>query len=347
MSFKLATPSPNRLLSQHTRSIFTTIMPAKPITPPFNDSPALASFHDHLSHSRRIVAVLGAGLSAASGLPTFRGAGGLWRTHNATDLATPEAFDHDPGFVWQFYSYRRHMALNAKPNRAHLALAELARRNSNFITLSQNVDGLSPRAAHPAEQLKLLHGSLYDLKCLDQHTCGYRESNNYTDPITPALAIPQSSTDPTATTTTISNPTSSTPTSNPLINGLDISNATHSLPSIPQSQLPHCPKCKTNLLRPGVVWFGEALPTTVLSDISRFFSDPAPIDLVIVVGTSGTVYPAAGFAEQARRKGAKVAVVNPDPSTGENADWWFCGGAEDAVPAMLRPVVGEIAEFQG
>lgn len=101
----------------------------------------LESFTQHLQSSTRILALLGAGLSASSGLPTFRGAGGLWRTHDAMSLATPEAFSRDPGLVWQFYSYRRHMALKAKPNRAHLALAELARRMDGFLTLSQNVDG--------------------------------------------------------------------------------------------------------------------------------------------------------------------------------------------------------------
>jgi NAD-dependent deacetylase sirtuin 5 len=101
----------------------------------------LQNFQEHLSKSTRILALLGAGLSASSGLPTFRGAGGLWRTHEATQLATPEAFARDPGLVWQFYSYRRHMALKAKPNPAHYALAELARKREGFITLSQNVDG--------------------------------------------------------------------------------------------------------------------------------------------------------------------------------------------------------------
>lgn len=101
----------------------------------------LESFQEHLNKSTRILALLGAGLSASSGLPTFRGAGGLWRTHEATDLATPEAFSANPGLVWQFYSYRRHMALKAKPNPAHYALAELARKREGFLTLSQNVDG--------------------------------------------------------------------------------------------------------------------------------------------------------------------------------------------------------------
>lgn len=101
----------------------------------------LQSFSDYLKGCNRILALLGAGISAPSGLPTFRGAGGLWRSHEAEDLATPEAFEENPDLVWQFYSYRRHMALKAKPNRAHYALAELARRNKDFITLSQNVDG--------------------------------------------------------------------------------------------------------------------------------------------------------------------------------------------------------------
>jgi NAD-dependent deacetylase sirtuin 5 len=104
----------------------------------------LEEFQAHLNKSTRIIALLGAGVSASSGLPTFRGAGGLWRTHEATQLATPEAFARNPGLVWQFYSYRRHMALNVKPNPCHYALAELARKKPGFITLSQNVDGTFP-----------------------------------------------------------------------------------------------------------------------------------------------------------------------------------------------------------
>lgn len=106
---------------------------------PRND---LESFASHLNSSARILALLGAGLSAASGLPTFRGAGGLWRSHDAMSLATPEAFQSDPGLVWQFYSYRRHMALQARPNPAHYALAELAKCKKGFVALSQNVDGM-------------------------------------------------------------------------------------------------------------------------------------------------------------------------------------------------------------
>lgn len=104
----------------------------------------LQSFSEHLKSSRRILALLGAGLSASSGLPTFRGAGGLWRSYNAMELATPASFKRDPGLVWQFYNYRRHMSLQVEPNKAHYALAELSRRKNEFITLSQNVDGTIP-----------------------------------------------------------------------------------------------------------------------------------------------------------------------------------------------------------
>lgn len=100
-----------------------------------------ASFVTHLKSSSRILALLGAGLSAASGIPTFRGPGGFWREHNATDLATPEAFAKDPALLWQFYNHRRHMALKAAPNRAHMALARLARKKPEFLVISQNIDG--------------------------------------------------------------------------------------------------------------------------------------------------------------------------------------------------------------
>lgn len=108
-------------------------------TPRLNN---LALFHQKLASANRILAICGAGLSAASGLPTFRGAGGLWRNYEATDLATPEAFAEDPGLVWLFYAYRRHMALQAKPNAGHYALAELAKRKEGFLCLTQNVDGM-------------------------------------------------------------------------------------------------------------------------------------------------------------------------------------------------------------
>lgn len=326
------------IILQHLKKHTSTRM-ASTVSDPNAKSAMLEDFHAHLLKSRRIVALLGAGLSASSGLPTFRGAGGLWRTHDATSLATPQAFAADPAFVWQFYSYRRHMALNAKPNAAHHALSQLAKSTTDFLALSQNVDGLSQRAHHPPSKLKLLHGNLFDLKCTDQK-CGYKEPNNTTDPIVPALAIPQNGQDPTATATETNTHT------NPLIRGLDISNPNHALPSIPTASLPHCPRCRKSLLRPGVVWFGESLPHDVLSDVDAFFSADEPVDLMLVVGTSSAVYPAAGYTQIARAKGARIAVVNPDPGSGRaldgKRDWFFCGDAAEVLPEMLRPVVGDV-----
>jgi NAD-dependent SIR2 family protein deacetylase len=108
----------------------------------YGPSTDVSEFHEVLKSSKRILALCGAGLSAASGLGTFRGAGGMWRNHQATSLATPEAFEQDPGLVWLFYSYRRHKALQAKPNAGHYALTELSKKlPDGFITLTQNVDG--------------------------------------------------------------------------------------------------------------------------------------------------------------------------------------------------------------
>ncbi|KAF2830670.1 DHS-like NAD/FAD-binding domain-containing protein [Ophiobolus disseminans] len=293
----------------------------------------LESFQEHLTKSTRILALLGAGLSASSGLPTFRGAGGLWRTHDAVQLATPGAFQADPGLVWQFYSFRRHMALKAKPNPAHYALAELARKREGFLTLSQNVDGLSPRAHHPTSQLKLLHGSLFDVKC-SEFFCSHMERNNYTDPIVPALAIPTDESDPTTTDAIQARE-------------LDISDENVDLPELTHSHLPKCPTCKRGLLRPGVVWFGEALPRDVLSDVDAFMSRPEKIDLIMVIGTSARVYPAAGYVDSARMKGARVAIINMDkndvPAVGLcDGDWFFQGDAAQIVPELLRNVIGEV-----
>ena len=344
----------------------------------------LASFTEYLQGSTRIMALLGAGISAASGLPTFRGAGGMWRTYDAVSLATPQAFRSDPGLVWQFYSYRRHMALNAKPNRAHLALAELANRRAGFLTLSQNVDGLSPRAGHPAKQLKLLHGSLYDIKCFN---CDYIRRDDFSDPVAPVLAMPDDASKmheslraqsrqkiavglsdaiekraaeiraATATgsegcpetkpTTGISQTAS---TKKPiLIKGADISDINVPIAKISAEELPHCPKCKTGLLRPGVVWFGEALPEDVIESIDEWIRSTPKIDLMLVIGTSSKVYPAAGYTEVARRKGARVAVINMDEGDAfglKTGDWFFQGDAGEIVPEILKSVIGEIKPLE-
>ena len=230
----------------------------------------LATFQDHLKKSSRILALCGAGLSASSGLPTFRGKGGLWRTHDAISLADPDAFEEDPGLVWQFYSYRRHMSLQAAPNPAHYALAELARKVPGFQTLTQNVDGLSQRADHPRSQLQLLHGTLFDVKCASE-SCGYIRED-FTDPIVPALAIPTSGIDPTTKEA----------------REQDISDIAVPIAKLKTDDLPQCPKCNKELLRPGVVWFGESLPVAVLENVEDYLA-AGKIDLMIVIGTSAKV----------------------------------------------------------
>lgn len=216
------------------------------------------------------------------------------------------------------------MAGRARPNGAHAALAELGRRRPESLCCSQNVDGLSTRAGHPKEGLALLHGSLSTVRC-SGFDCDYVEEGNFEDPIVPALALPEGE-------------------------GQDISDAEVPLREVAAHDLPRCPRCKNNLLRPGVVWFGEALPGDTLRKVEGWMGDQQGIDLLIVVGTSASVYPAAGYIMAARQKGARVAVVNterPDTAAGmlESGDWFFQGDAGTILPRILESVVGRVENF--
>ncbi|KAK8001596.1 Sir2 family protein [Apiospora marii] len=291
--------------------------------PPSNN---IAEFQRLLKHSDRILALCGAGLSAASGLPTFRGAGGLWRNHESTSLATPEAFEKDPALVWLFYSWRRHLALKAKPNAGHYALAELAKRNKNFMCLTQNAY-LRARGTRP-DMLRMLHGNLFDVKCFDKK-CGYIEPNNLRDPLCPSLA-----------------PASEEYPADKVMPLLDPKQPT---PKIKREDLPQCPSCKrsskTSLLRPGVVWFGEALPEGMLDEVDEWVAKDRGIDLMLVIGTSAGVYPAAGYTEKARRKGARIAVINPDRSARAGLgcrDFFFEADAAEILPQLLENVIGKL-----
>ena len=130
---------------------------------------------------------------------------------------------------------------------------------------------------------------------------------------------------------------------------LDISDENVPVPHIEVKDLPHCPECQTGLLRPGVVWFGEALPSDTLDAIDKFIEEDKPIDLIMVIGTSAKVYPAASYVDVARQKGARVAVVNMDradapggPNGLVEGDWFFQGDAGVLVPEMLKTVIGEL-----
>ena len=216
--------------------------------------------------------------------------------------------------------------------------------------------GLSQRAGHPASQLHLLHGSLFDVKCTSFY-CNYFQQDNFTDPIVPALAIPQESVqpNPSGTDVTGAEATSSLYGAMQSANegsqashDVDISDATVSIPQIPRSQLPKCPHCHDGLLRPGVVWFGERLPEATMQAVESFIDESEKIDLILVIGTSAKVWPAAGYVDEAREKGARVAVVNTDtadtPAGGlEDGDWFFQGDAGVIVPEILKSVIGEVS----
>lgn len=282
----------------------------------------------------RVLALCGAGLSAASGLATFRGsAGALWHSHDPMKLATAQAFAADPGLVWRFYAYRRHMALAARPNAGHYALAALARAlPGGFLCLTQNVDGLSQRAGHPPASLRTLHGSLFDLRCVraDVRTgfdsrggppCDYIRHDDFTDPLCPALAAAAA--------------------------GIDETAFGQPLPHIPARALPHCPQCNA-LLRPGVVWFGQTLDPAVMADISQWIA-AGKIDLMLVIGTMADVYPAAGYITAARRAGAVTAIVNLDVASSGGGlsellagDFAFGGSAADLLPELLEPLIGKL-----
>jgi NAD-dependent SIR2 family protein deacetylase len=210
------------------------------------------------------------------------------------------------------------------------------------------MSGLCARAGHPPRQLANLHGSLFDLKCSDED-CGYVERDNWTDPIVPALAIPRehapepaSTRDGTAATSNLLGALSGSLAGKEL----DIANAEVALPRVEPQDLPSCPQCKKSLLRPGVVWFGEPLPEDTLEAIDRWIG-AGKIDLMLVIGTSAQVYPAAGYVSIAQSRGARVAVVNMDGADqgGMNLgdrDWFFQGDAGELLPRLFYPVIGNL-----
>lgn len=215
--------------------------------------------------------------------------------------------------------------------------------------------GLSQRASHPLEQLHLLHGNLFTVKCTSFY-CKYSRDNDFTDPIVPALAIPRNFPEPVPS----SDDKTGEQASKSLYQAmgreqeegqreeteLDISDERVPLEPLPRDVLPQCPECKEGLLRPGVVWFGEALPSHTLDFVDDWLSQ-GKIDLMLVIGTSSRVWPAAGYVDKARSKGARVAVVNMDPNDmGKGKltsnDWFFEGDAGAIVPEILSSVIGEV-----
>ncbi|KAI0728202.1 DHS-like NAD/FAD-binding domain-containing protein [Fomitopsis betulina] len=285
-------------------------------------------FREAFKTSNHIVVIAGAGLSAASGIPTFRDGGGMWRSLDAASLATPEAFSQNPSLVWQFYHYRRTKALEAKPNCAHDIIAKMsvpaylkkvAPSAKSFHLVTQNVDRLSVmalqstvdrltpapdvlpgRLVYPASILEM-HGKIYDVKCT---ACDYC-SEDRTDPLCPALGAADAS-------------------------FKDYQDAGSREINIPIDELPRCPACGA-LARPGVVWFGEK--PYHLDEINSIVYKA---DMCLVIGTSSTVRPASTYAYRVQRRGGKVAVFNLDPSEkDERADFVFPGGCEAILPLLF------------
>jgi len=224
-----------------------------------------------------VVVLTGAGVSAESGVPTFRGADGLWRTYRAEDLATPHAFASDPQLVWEWYQWRRELVAACRPNPAHEFIARLEREHrGDFLLVTQNVDGLHRLAG--SEQLVEVHGNLWEVRCT---SCG-RSREDRTVPF----------------------------------------------PELP----PRCDECR-GLLRPGVVWFGEALPEAALA---RAFASAERCEVMLVVGTSAVVYPVAYLPQLAKRAGAYVIEVNPDetPLTALADESWR-GKAGEVLGGLL------------
>jgi len=205
-----------------------------------------------------LLVLTGAGVSAESGLPTYRGSGGLWRSHAFERLASPEGFHADPALVWRFYSERREAALAARPNAGHRALAEVERRmGERFLLATQNVDGLHRRAG--SERLIEIHGRLLGTRCSG---CSRPESKDET--------------------------------------------------AYPEGTVPRCEECGAPL-RPAVVWFGEALDPDHLEAVDRFLERWRGARLLfLAAGTSGAVWPAAGFVDVARARGAETWLVNAE-----------------------------------
>ena len=216
---------------------------------------------------------------------------------------------------------------------------------------------------HPSSRLHLLHGSLFNVRCTSFY-CDYTEQNNFTDPIVPALSIPTEGAQPTPSksdktgaeaTSALYSSMRQSNTEAGTMKELDISDDRIQIPHIPLGDLPHCPKCKDGLLRPGVVWFGEPLPNNTITAVENFMNEPKDvnepsrpkkIDLILVIGTSAKVYPAAGYIHGAKAQGARLAVINmdraDDPGVRDGVDWFFQGDAGEIVPAILRPVIGDI-----
>ncbi len=247
----------------------------------------LASDTDALQFdlAMRVFVITGAGVSAESGIPTFRGKDGYWRNLNPAKLATPEAFARDPGLVWQWYRERRQGIRSAQPNPAHQAIAKLAQHAREFLLVTQNVDDLHPRAGSPKEKMVQIHGDIFVTRC-SRCDFQFRDTGRGGSPEPPAPL--------------------------PAERGRLESIASTSSGEREEEDidLPRCPRCSV-LMRPGVVWFGEQLPWDELRRVENYL-EAGPCDFVIVAGTTATFGYIIDWALRARANDGKLIEVNPE-----------------------------------
>ena len=229
-----------------------------------------------ITHSKRITALTGAGISAESGVPTFRGSGGIWRNYQVTGVATPQAFTRDPELVWEFYNWRRNLISKVTFNPGHTALVKLEKHVNDFTLITQNVDGLHREAG--SRKLLEIHGNLWEVKCTQCDLLTMDRSQN-------------------------------------------------------MGTLPKCSKCG-GLLRPHVVWFGESLDPDI---IRKAIEASQNCELMLIVGTSGVVQPAASLAYQAKAEGSVVAEINIEqtPQSG-HMDFVLTDPAGKILPMLVE-----------
>lgn len=244
------------------------------------DLPLPPALLDLLARARRVVAFSGAGMSAESGVPTFRDAqAGLWASYRPEELATPEAFAADPKRVQDWYAWRMDLMARARPNAGHLALAALAKR-VEVVVVTQNVDGL--HAAAGSTDIVELHGRLRWVRIGDRR-----------------------------------------PVPSPILG---------------DDGLRRCPETG-RLVRPDVVWFGEPLPPGALE---RAFREARACDLLLAIGTSGLVQPAASIPIAALKAGRPVIEVNPDRTPlSDRTTSRIAGRSAEVLPALCAQIGNE------
>ena len=243
--------------------------------------------HLRIDDDTWLLVLTGAGVSAESGIPTFRDSGGLWEQHRVEDVASPEGFKRDPALVWRFYSQRRAGMASARPNAGHVALAAIEERlGDRFLLATQNIDALHKDAG--SKRVVELHGNLYTSRCSICDRPPFEDREAY-----------------------------------------------------PDDKVPACGECHARgafaLLRPHIVWFGEMLDPANMTRVQDFLLAAERHRLVfLAAGTSGAVYPAAGFVDAARKLGGETWLVNAEPAANTSAFGHFVVGSSGAVlPALF------------